>query len=149
MNTQKYLQNIFAGCIGLPLFAVLLFETDLLPGGCLAGEAQIEFLSVLLCELLTLGSIPVALRLIRPKNQKKITDISELNSFYRCRATWRLLLLGVPLLLNTLLYYLLMSPTLGYLSLILAACLFFVLPTQARVEQETQYYSSQSNTSDE
>lgn len=149
MNTQKYLQIIFAGCIGLPLFAVLLFETDLLPSGCLAGEAQIEFWGVLLCELLALGCIPVALRLIRPKSQKNITDLSELDSYYRCRATWRLLLLGVPLLLNTLLYYFLMSPALGYLSLILAACLFFVIPTQARVEQETQYYSSQSNTSDE
>ena len=50
----------------------------------------------------------------------------------------RLLLLFLPLLADTLLYYIYMNPTFGYLGIILALCLPFVYPSESRCIAETE-----------
>ena len=50
----------------------------------------------------------------------------------------RLLMLLVPLWADTLLYYLYMNTTFGYLGIILALCLPFVYPSMNRCETETE-----------
>ena len=40
--------------------------------------------------------------------------------------------------LNTVLYYLFMNTTFGYMAIILAICLPFVYPSEARCEAETE-----------
>ena len=55
--------------------------------------------------------------------------------------TVRLLMLLLPMLLNTILYYVFMQTTYGYLAIIALLCLPFVYPTMGRcmgdVEDET------------
>ena len=49
----------------------------------------------------------------------------------------RLLVLEVPMVVNTYLYYMFMNPTFGYLAIILLLCLPFVMPTVGRCIDET------------
>ena len=50
----------------------------------------------------------------------------------------RLLLLLLPLCADTLLYYLYMNTTFGYLGIILVLCLPFVYPSENRCEDEVR-----------
>ena len=45
-------------------------------------------------------------------------------------------MLTVPMVVNTLLYYLFMNVAFGYLAIILALCIFFVFPSMSRCEAE-------------
>ena len=49
----------------------------------------------------------------------------------------RLLILEAPMVVNTLLYYIYMNATYGYLAIILLLCLPFVFPTENRCIAET------------
>ena len=56
----------------------------------------------------------------------------------------RLLILEVPMVVNTYLYYIYMNATFGYLAIILLLCLPFVLPTLQRCMAETTEEPSES-----
>ena len=49
----------------------------------------------------------------------------------------RLIILEAPMVINTLLYYIYMNTTFGYLGIILLLCLPFVFPSLSRCEDET------------
>ena len=49
----------------------------------------------------------------------------------------RLLILEVPMVINTLLYYIYMNTTFGYMGIMLLLCLPFVFPTLNRCLAET------------
>ena len=53
-----------------------------------------------------------------------------------CLGSLRLAMLTVPMVVNTLLYYLFMNVAFGYLAIILALCIFFVFPSMSRCEAE-------------
>ena len=53
----------------------------------------------------------------------------------------RLLILEVPMVADTLLYYIYMYTTFGYLAIILLLCLPFVFPTLSRCLDETEVKS--------
>jgi hypothetical protein len=48
----------------------------------------------------------------------------------------RLLMLCVPMVLNTVLYYMFMNVAFGYMGIILFLCLFFIVPTRERCMSE-------------
>ena len=48
----------------------------------------------------------------------------------------RLLMLCVPMIVNTVLYYVFMNVAFGYMGIILFLCLFFVMPTMDRCLSE-------------
>lgn len=105
-STQRVLMIAFAVPIILSLLMVALFETDVLPCGLLAGqgEGQAEFLTAVTMELVTIMAIPVALKMFRLK------FIATRLTTPRALMRWgllRLLLLGVPMVVNALSYYLL------------------------------------------
>ena len=50
----------------------------------------------------------------------------------------RLLILEVPMVIDTLLYYIYMNTTFGYLGIMLLLCLPFVFPTLNRCLDETR-----------
>jgi hypothetical protein len=88
-------------------------------------------------EILTLASIPLALRLF--KFRKIHAELLE----YKAPALqkWgivRLTLLLSPMLINTILYYMYMNTAFGYLAIILVLCLPFVYPTMSRCLAETE-----------
>lgn len=134
-STQRVLMIAFAVPIILSLLMVALFETDVLPCGLLAGqgEGQAEFLIAVTMELVTIMAIPVALKMFRLK------FIATRLTTPRALMRWgllRLLLLGVPMVVNALSYYLFMGAAFGYLGIILLLCMVFVTPTKARCYSE-------------
>ena len=123
--------------IGITVVLVVLFETDVLPSGLMATEKQTEFLFTTLMELLTLASVYMALRLFKFEkvHQELVTRKAD---GLRRWGLIRLAILLLPMPLNTVLYYLFMNTTFGYMAIILAICLPFVYPSEARCEAETE-----------
>lgn len=136
-ETKKQLMAIYVAYIVLALVIVCLYETNVLEAGLLATDKQSEFLLTFLMELLTLGCAFMALRLFKYEkiHQELITGKAVA---LRKWGVIRLLILLIPLLADTLLYYLYMNPTFGYLGIILALCLPFVYPSMNRCEAETE-----------
>ena len=122
--------------IALALIVIVLFETDVLPVGVKAGDKQSDFVMVALMEIISLGAAFLGLRLFK---FKPIHD----DLFSRPeRAMWkwgmsRLLILEVPMVIDTLLYYIYMNTTFGYMGIMLLLCLPFVFPTLNRCLAET------------
>lgn len=123
--------------IGITVVLVVLFETDVLPSGLMATEKQTEFLLTTLMELLTLASVYMALRLFKfDKVHQELVTLKA--DGLRRWGLIRLVILLLPMPLNTVLYYLFMNTTFGYMAIILAICLPFVYPSEARCEAETE-----------
>ena len=100
----------------------------------LAGaDANGEFLAAMVMELLTIAFIPFALKMFKLRYvASRLVSPEALLRF----GLARLALVVVPMLINTLLYYLYLNVAFGYLAIILALCLFFVFPTKDRCEAE-------------
>ena len=125
MNTEKKLRNLLIVTVAVPLLAAIVYECDVLPTGVFAGNAQEEFLAVIFMELLTIVMIPLALRLFKAKNVEQRVEEGD-SSALKKWGMLRILMITVPLLLNTLGYYLFMNTTFGYMAIILLVCLPFI-----------------------
>lgn len=125
MNTEKKLRNLLIVTVAVPLLAAIVYECDVLPTGVFAGNAQEEFLTVTFMELLTIVMIPLALRLFKAKDVERKVEEGDTSALRKWGAL-RILMITVPLLLNTMGYYLYMNTTFGYMALILLICLPFV-----------------------
>jgi SNF family Na+-dependent transporter len=136
-ETKKLLMTIYVAGIVLALAIVCLYETNVLEAGLLATDKQSEFLLTFLMELMTLGCAFLALRLFKfEKIHQELTTGKAVA--LRKWGVLRLQILLVPLWADTLLYYIYMNPTFGYLGIILALCLPFVYPSMNRCEAETE-----------
>ena len=126
-KTVNILRTLFIASVGIAVVVAALYELDILPSGVLADRPQDEFLCTIAMELVTIVFIPIALRLFKSKDVEKRLDEGDIRTF----KTWsivRILMITVPLLMNTLLYYLFMNTTFGYMALILLICLPFIYP---------------------
>ena len=136
-ETKNLLMGVFLAGIVLALTIVCLYETEVIVPGLLATDKQSEFLLTFLMELATLGSVFLALRLFKfEKIHRELTTGKA--AALRNWGVIRLLILLLPLWADTLLYYLYMNTTFGYLGIILALCLPFVYPSMSRCEAETE-----------
>ena len=143
-QTQRLLMILFITSIVLPLAMVVLFETGIIATGIMAGDTQSEFLLTSTMELVTLAFAFLSLRLF--KFGRIHADI--VNRQEKALLKWgylRLLLIQAPLVINTLLYYLYMKPTFGYLAIILALCLPFVYPSMDRCLAEVSEEQKEEN----
>lgn len=124
--------------LALALLVVVLFESDVLMFGYYAGSGgQAEFLLTTLMELLTLAAIPLSLKLF--KLRRVHADlVSRKAEALRKWGLLRLLMLLVPLLVNTLLYYAYANVAFGYMAIILVIVLPFVYPSMERCQAETE-----------
>lgn len=124
--------------LALALIVVVLFETDVLMFGYYAGSGeQAEFLLTTMMELLTLAVIPLALKLFKfPRVHADL--VSRKAEALRKWGLLRLLMLLVPLLVNTLLYYAYANVAFGYMAIILVIVLPFVYPSLERCQSETE-----------
>ena len=135
---------LFITSIVLPLAMVVLFETGIIATGIMAGDTQSEFLLTSTMELVTLAFAFLSLRLF--KFGRIHADL--VNRQEKALLKWgylRLLLIQAPLVINTLLYYLYMKPTFGYLAIILALCLPFVYPSMDRCLAEVSEEQKEEN----
>lgn len=126
--------------VALSLIIVVLYETESLADGVWATDKSLEFVIATVMELLTICLIPLALRLFKFKHiHRQLHQAAEdvrRSSLLRY-GSLRLNMLCLPLLVNTLLYYLFMNVAFGYMAIILLLCLFFVYPSMARCVDDT------------
>ena len=136
-ETKNQLMSVFVSGTVLPLMIVCIYETEVVVPGLLATDKQSEFLLTFLMELMTLGCAFLALRLFKFEkiHQELITGKAVA---LRKWGVIRLVMLLFPLWADTLLYYLYMNTTFGYLGIILVLCLPFVYPSESRCEAETE-----------
>ena len=136
-ETKNQLMCVFVSGTVLPLMIVCIYETEVVVPGLLATDKQSEFLLTFLMELMTLGCAFLALRLFKFEkiHQELITGKAVA---LRKWGVIRLVMLLFPLWADTLLYYIYMNTTFGYLGIILALCLPFVYPSMSRCEAETE-----------
>ena len=126
-KTVNILRTLFIASVGIAVVVAALYELDILPTGVLADRPQDEFLCTIAMELVTIVFIPIALRLFKTKDVDRRLDEGDIKTF----KTWsivRILMITVPMLMNTLLYYSFMNTTFGYIALILLICLPFIYP---------------------
>ena len=136
-ETKNQLMSVFVSGTVLPLMIVCIYETEVVVPGLLATDKQSEFLMTFLMELMTLGCAFLALRLFKfEKIHQEL--ISGKAVALRKWGVVRLVMLLLPLWADTLLYYLYMNTTFGYLGIILVLCLPFVYPSESRCEAETE-----------
>ena len=121
-ETKNLLMGVFLAGIVLALTIVCLYETEVIVPGLLATDKQSEFLLTFLMELATLGSAFLALRLFKfEKIHRELTTGKA--AALRNWGVIRLLILLLPLWADTLLYYLYMNTTFGYLGHLFGAML--------------------------
>ena len=126
-KTISLLRTVLIANVGVAVVIAAFYELDILPSGILAGRPQDEFLSTISMELITIVFIPVALRLFKTKDVEKRLEEGNIKAFRKWGLV-RILMITVPLVLNTLLYYSFMNTTFGYMALILLICLPFIYP---------------------
>lgn len=135
-KVSKQLMAFYIAQIALVLVIIVLFETDVLPVGVKADDKQSDFVMVALMEIISLGAAFLGLRLFK---FKPIHD-DLVNRPETAMWKWgmsRLLILEVPMVINTLLYYIYMNTTFGYMGIMLLLCLPFVFPTLNRCLAES------------
>ena len=119
----------------LVLVTLVLFETGLLPQGYFAADKESEFIVVSIMELQSICLIPLALRLF--KFRYVADDLKARGE--RALKKWgihRMDMLCIPMFLNVFFYELFLTPAFGYMAIIFAISLVFVLPTKSRCENE-------------
>ena len=122
--------------IVMALVIIVLFETGELPVGVMAADKQSEFVLTALMEILSLGAAFLGLRLFKFQAIHRDIVSRKEPAMWKWGMT-RLLILQVPMVINTLLYYIYMNTTFGYLGIILLLCLPFVFPSLSRCLAET------------
>lgn len=128
---------IYTLLAGLAVAIVVLYETEMLESGLLATDKQSEFLWTAFMELLSLGAAFLGLRLFKFKMVHDDLTSRKAPALMKW-GTIRLLMLEVPMVVNTLLYYIYMNTTFGYMAIILLLCLPFVFPSLSRCEDEVR-----------
>ena len=130
------LMAIFTLLVAVMIGFIVLYESGVLEPGVLADSKQTEFLAMTGMELTSLAGAFLGLRLFK---FQKIHDelVTKKEPALLRWGILRLLILEVPMVSNTYLYYMYMNTTFGYLAIILLLCLPFVFPTQSRCIAET------------
>lgn len=134
---SKRLMSFFYATAILELGIVALYETNIILEGGFAGNTTAEFLSATVMELLTIIVVPVALRMIKYGAVRNIIR-REREEGLRKVCMLRLTMLMLPMLVNTMCYYLFMNVAFAYLAIVLAISLVFILPTEARCRMEME-----------
>ena len=135
-QVSKQLLTFYIAQIVIALVFIVLFETDTLPVGVKADDKQSEFVLTALMEIISLGAAFLGLRLFKFKPIHNDLVNRKATAMWKWGMT-RLIILEVPMVINTLLYYIYMNTTFGYLGIILLLCLPFVYPSLSRCEAET------------
>lgn len=135
-KTQRTLLGMMLGSIGISLLLVLLYETDIFLSGTSTDNKSAEFLTVTFMELLTICLIPLSLRLFKFKHIHRQLATGKASKLL-VWGTLRMVLLCLPMMVNTLLYYLFMNVAFGYMALIGLISLTFIYPNMQRCISET------------
>lgn len=133
---SKQLTFVYILLAAIALAIVALYEFGVLESGVLADSKQTEFVALMVMELTSLAAAFIGLRLFRFRMIHNELVTNEEPAMLKW-GLLRLLILEVPMVVNTYLYYIYMNTTFGYLAIILLLCLPFVMPTESRCLAET------------
>lgn len=136
---SKQLTFVYVVLVAVALAIVAIYELGLLESGVLADSKQTEFVAMTVMELTSIGAAFLGLRLFKfHMIHDELVCLKE-----SAMLKWgllRLLILEVPMVVNTYLYYMYMNATFGYLAIILLLTLPFVMPTESRCIDETSEF---------
>ncbi|MCQ2127831.1 MAG: hypothetical protein MJZ08_00145 [Bacteroidaceae bacterium] len=138
-EAKKELNKFFVTMLCISIVIVVLFETGVLDywKGEYAGMKNFEFIVLTVMEVLTIASIPFALKLLKMKFVKRKFDAAEDRvTKYKELSLIRMEILIMPMIINIFCYYLFMQTSFGYMAIIQLICLCFVCPTMSRCERE-------------
>lgn len=137
-RTKNVLTAELCLMVALTLLVVVLYESDTLAAGALRGYNDLLFIITTVMELLTIGAIPLSLYLFRiEKVHRSLTTAADKPRQLLLWGSLRMMLVCVPMLSNTLFYYLFgFSVAFGYLAIVLFLCLFMIYPSMKRCEYE-------------
>lgn len=130
-KTISLLRASFLLPMAVCLVLIALFENGVLLPGERAGLTVEEFYVLSAMELLAIVVVPTALYLFRIGAVKRKLVAGRENALLRLGLV-RILMMALPMMANTLLYYIYMLPSFGYLTIILFLSLFFVYPSAER-----------------
>ena len=135
-KVSSFLKGQYVTLIAIALLMVVVYETGIItPGACEADKTS-EFTVLTVMELFTVALIPLALYLFRIPFVSRALTGSPQESMRRWGLV-RILMIGLTMLANTLLYYLYMNASFGYLAIICLIAMAFVYPSTQRCKQET------------
>ena len=136
-KTKILLLSAFWVSVVLAVAVAVAYETETLEPGMLIGDKSQEFVVATLMELLTIGLVPLALRLFRFAAIDRSLKAGGASSLARWGMV-RLSMLAFPLVANTLLYYWFLSASFGYMAIILLLSMAVVYPGGDRCENEVK-----------
>ena len=126
-NPNMVLRILWVATISFCAMVVAVYESGIMDESIGIADKAYEFYWALLLDAATLILIPAALRLYKFKYvSDSINKGGRLAGFY-----WgflRLAMLGIPMTASVFLFYLYMSPSFGYLGVILLLSHFFIFP---------------------
>ena len=136
-ETRNLLMTLFCIPIGYVVAVAIVFETNIFESGLYADDKNVEFMMTAVMELVTLGTVFLALRLFK---FNKVHDdlVARKYSALKKWGLLRLLMLGLPMMYNTYLYYMFMNTTFGYMAIIQMLCMPFVYPSKSRCQAEVE-----------
>ena len=135
-KVSKQLMAFYIAQIALALVVVVLFELDVLPVGVMADDKQSDFIFTALMEIVSLGAAFLGLRLFKFKAIHDDLVKRQEKAMWKWSMA-RLIILEAPMVIDTLLYYIYMNTTYGYLAIIMLLTLPFVFPSENRCIAET------------
>ena len=147
-EVKKGLMKYFITMIVICLIIVVLFETGALNywKGEYASMEKFEFIMLTAMEIITIASIPFALKFLKFKFiQKKYNLAEDRVQKYKELALLRMEVLILPMIINIFCYYLFAQPSFGYMAIIVLVCLCFISPTMSRCERETAFEEEKEN----
>ena len=130
-KTISLLRASFLLPMAVCLVLIALFENGVLLPGERAGLTVEEFYVLSAMELLAIVVVPTALYLFRISAVKRKLVTERETALLRLGLV-RILMMALPMMANTLLYYIYMLPSFGYLAIILFLSLSFVYPSAER-----------------
>ena len=133
---SKKLMIVYVVLLAIAIGIIVLYETECLEAGVLATEEQSKFLFTTFMELGSLAAAFFGLRLFKFRAVRNDLVTRKEPAMMKWGLI-RLLILELPMVADTLLYYIYMFTTFGYLAIILLLCLPFVFPTLNRCLAET------------
>lgn len=124
--------------LALMAMIVALFETEVFMPGIIEKGSQTEFLILTLMEIITICTIPFALKMFKLGFVRRAIAADPASGLLRWGAI-RICLICDPMVVNTLLYYITpLNVAFAYMAIIGLISLVFINPTVKRCEAESE-----------
>lgn len=124
-----YTYAALAAClVGIGEYGTVFDSVDI------SSDGNSEYMALTVMELLTVCLLPLALKITGFKRIKESARKSDRT--YTAIAAARLAMIGVPIIINIVSYYVFMNVAFAYLAIIGTVCLAFVYPSRGRKEDE-------------